>query len=304
MHTSRFALAVRTLALGIASLSAGLLMLASSGCGQAKLPDESQIAVHVNDREISVHQVQAVLQRQPKLTEGARETAAAQVLEVLIDQELAAQAAIHQGLESDPAVIQTLQLARRETLARAYHERVAAKPVLPTSDEIDRYYEDHPALFAQRQLYTFQELLVVGDAAQIRALDEALKAIKDADATVDVVRERGLQFEARRFAQAAEDVPLGLLSQIYKAPVGRAVVVPQKGGARVFSVVHAQAAPIDRRTATEAISKFLLAERKRRVVSQTMTALRKDANLRYVGAFAKAGPPPGTQPVPVVQERQ
>ena len=271
-------------------LSTCVSLTLAVGCGGSRSVDESQIAVRVNDGEISVHQVQAVLQRQSRL--GATSAAPEQVLEVLIEQELAAQAAVRQGLESDPAVIQSLQLARRETLARAYHDLAAARPVLPTSDEIDRYYETHPALFAQRQLYTFQELMVEADPTQMDDVSEAIKLANGADAAVAVVRERGVPFTVRRITYAAEDIPMGLLDQLFKTPVGRSIVVPGKGGARVFSVLSAQAAPLDRRTAAPAITKFLVAERRRVAVAESMSGLRKDARLRYLGAFAKpAGSP-------------
>jgi len=263
-------------------------VLALSACGNDKVRDESQIAVHVNKGEISVHQVQSILQRQPRLPSASSESAASQVLEILIDQELAAQAAIKQGLEADPSVIQALQLARRETLARAYHDRVAAKAAMPSSDEIDRYYESHPALFAQRRLYTLQEFAVEADDAQIRRLSEVIKQAKSADAVAGALRDLGPHHTTRQLVHAAEDVPLALLDLLSKAAVGQSVLVPQKGGARIFSLLHAQDAPIERRLAREPISKYLVAEQKRKFVVQAMADLRKDAKLQYVGAFTKA----------------
>ena len=128
-------------------LGAGAVLLA--GCGGGERKSDTQIAATVNKGEISVHQVQTVLQRQPRLTAAdAGGTATARVLEGLIDQELAAQAARNASLEKDPRVVQSLEAARRELLALAWQESIAAKASNPSSDEIDRYYEAHPELFA------------------------------------------------------------------------------------------------------------------------------------------------------------
>ena len=253
-----------------------------------KVPEDSQIAAQVNGGEISVHQVQAVLQKQPRLAAGAGASPPAQVLEVLIDQELAAQAASKRGYDSDPAVIQALQLARRETLAHAYMDQVAAKSAIPSSDEIDRYYEANPELFAQRKLYTLQEFAVEADAAQLERLEQLTKLAKGSEAVLQSLRESGMRYTTRQYVQAAEDVPLNLLQAISKLSVGQSVLVKQSGGARVFCILQAQLAPVDRRMASEAISKYLSMEQKRKLVAESMNALRKEAQIRYVGSFSKA----------------
>jgi EpsD family peptidyl-prolyl cis-trans isomerase len=256
-------------------------------CGKSTVQDETQLAARVNQGEISVHQVQAVLRKQPRLPDPRAEAAPLQVLEVLIDQELAAQAATKQGLDSEPSTIQALQLARREVLARAYFDRVAEKASMPSSDEVDRYYDAHPALFAQRRIYTLHEFAVEADASQVSRLKEVSQQTKSVDALTNVLRELGLRYTSRQLVQPAEDVPLGLLDTLAKSGVGQSVAIPQSGGARVFCILQVLPAPVDRRTAAESIAKYLVAEQKRRYVADAMAALRKDAAIRHVGAFSK-----------------
>jgi EpsD family peptidyl-prolyl cis-trans isomerase len=269
------------------SAVSALLLCLLGACSQDKAHDESQIAAHVNKGEISVHQVQAVLQRQPRLASSAPDGAVSQVLEVLIDQELAAQAALSQGLDGDPAVVQSLQLARREVLARAFHDRATAKVGQPDSDAIDRYYDNHPELFAQRRLYTLQEIVVEVDAERLERLQGLVRLPKAPDALAAAVRDLGLQHSVHQFVQSAEDVPLGLLAALSKASSGQSILVPQSGGARIVSILHTQHAPVDRRTAAEAIVKYLVAEQKRKLAVQAMSELRKAARLQYQGSFSK-----------------
>jgi hypothetical protein len=97
----------------------------------------------------------------------------------------------------------------------------------------------------------------------------------------------GLRFTTRQFAQAAEDVPLLLLESLSTAEVGQSLVFAQPGGARILTNVQAQRAPVDRRTAADAIGEYLRADRKRQRVGEAMASLRQNAALQYQGAFAK-----------------
>lgn len=277
--------------IGIGSLVALLLTLA--GCGSDAPVADSQVAVRVNKGEISVHQVQAVLQRQPRLLADQPETAAARVLDALIDQELAAQAAVEQGLEHDPNVVQAMQLARREVLARAFQDQLGAKATQPSSDEVDRYYDSRPAVFSQRRLYTVQEFVIEASAQQAASLPEIARRAKSAEEVDTLVRAAGMRNHSRRFVQAAEDVPAGVLDTLAKLERGQSMVVPQGANPRIFTVLEAQPAPVERRVATPAISAYLVSERKRQLVAPVMKALKESAQISYQGAFAKpaAAPP-------------
>lgn len=264
---------------------AGSLLLAA--CGGGRSGNDAQVAVKVNKDEISVHQVQAVLQRQPRQVANDRsETAAARVLEVLIDQELAAQAAREQGLDNDPRVVQSTEAARRELLALAYQERLAEKATGPSSDEIDRYYDAQPALFAQRRLYLLQETTVDPAAAPERVRAVVERALS-ADELTNGLRDANIRHATRSLAQAAEDIPLSLLEPLAKLETGRSTLVDAPGAPRIYTVLHSHKAPIDRRSATNAIGTYLTNERRQQLIAQAMKQLRQDAKIEYRGNFAK-----------------
>jgi EpsD family peptidyl-prolyl cis-trans isomerase len=270
---------------GLAAAGAALLLAA---CGSDAPVADSQVAVRINKGEISVHQVQAVLKRQPRLLVDQPEAAAAKVLEVLIDQELAAQAAVDKGLERDPDVVQALALARREVLARAYQEQLASAAVGPTSDEVDRYYASRPEVFAQRRLYTIQEFAIDASPAQAAGLAVLAQRARSADDVDRLLRDAGLNHRTRRFVQAAEDVPAVVLEPLAKLDKGQSLAVTQGAVPRIFTVLDVQAAPIERRQAIDSITAYLNNERKRQLVAPAMKALRDSAQIRYQGGFAKA----------------
>ena len=270
----------------LALAGAGLALLAA--CGGAGQGDAAttQVAVRINQGEISVHQVEQALQRQPRLMQDQPEAAARKALDALVEQELAAQAARAERLDQDPAVVQALQLAQREVLARAYQDRLASKAVGPTSDEIDRFYESQPALFKQRRLYVLQETAVEAQGVLAEEVANLARRAAHAGELAEQLRARSLRYETRQFVQAAEDVPFGMLGALSQLSPGQSIAVVQPAAVRIFTVLHAQPAPVDRRRATEAITVYLGAERRRAAVAEGMKALRQSAQIEFKGGFA------------------
>ena len=271
----------------LVNLAAASVALLLAGCGAGAPTSDSQVAVRVNKGEISVHQIQAVLKRQPRLLAEQPEAAAGKVLEALIDQELAAQAAVDKGLERDPDVVQALALARREVLARAFQEQLANAAVGPSSDEVDRYYASRPEVFAQRRLYTIQEFAVEASPAQAAGLPALAQRARGADEVERLLNDASLKHRSRRFVQAAEDVPAIVLEPLSKLDRGQSLAVIQGVAPRVFTVLDVLGAPIERRQAADSIAAYLSNERKRQLVAPAMKALRDAAQLSYQGAFAK-----------------
>lgn len=271
-----------------AASAALAVLILLSGCGKEKAGDPTQVAAKVNKGEISVHQVQYALQRQPRLVAAQPQTAARRVLDSLIEQELAAQAARSDGLETDPAVVQAMEAAKREVLARAFQDRLAAKAVSASSDEVDAYYDSRPALFSERRLYSLQEFALDLTDEEASRIQTVLKDALGVEAITAAFGKAGLRFRARQLAQAAEDLPMGVLESVAKLAVGQSVLTLQPGGARVYVVLQAQPAPVNRNASKAAIEAFLLADRKRLLVAQEMKVLRERAQVTYQGTFAPA----------------
>ncbi|HLO95745.1 MAG TPA: EpsD family peptidyl-prolyl cis-trans isomerase, partial [Burkholderiaceae bacterium] len=128
-------------------------------CGGGK-GDATQTAAKVNKEEITVHQINQLLQRQPGLGEKQADAMSRQLLERLIDQELSVQKAQDLKLDRDPRVVQQIEAAKREILARAYAERIGESVSKPSADEIAKFYNEKPALFKERRVYSLQEMSI------------------------------------------------------------------------------------------------------------------------------------------------
>ncbi|MEO8806781.1 MAG: EpsD family peptidyl-prolyl cis-trans isomerase [Burkholderiaceae bacterium] len=273
--------------LAVLALSAAL-----AGCGNksATGPEAPQILAKVNKTEISAQQFRYALQRQPQFATTARtESDARQVLDFLIDEELAVQAAQDAGLGNDAAVVQAMEATRREVLARAYQDRVSARAVSASADEVDRYYDNRPALFSERRLYTLQEFAMEASVDDQRRIPAALKGTKTAEEIAVALEKAGMRYFTRQFAQSAEDLSMGVLESVAKLTVGQSVLVQQGSSLRVYLLLHSEAAPVSRQQAKVAIEAFLLGERKRALLKQDLKALRTRATIVYGSGVAQSG---------------
>ncbi|MFX9077455.1 hypothetical protein ABTN32_20565, partial [Acinetobacter baumannii] len=81
-----------------------------------------------------IHQINGVLSRTPNLPQDRAQAAGKQILQSLIDQELLIQQAQEQKLDRDANVMQAIESAKREILARAYVERLGTSASKPSAD--------------------------------------------------------------------------------------------------------------------------------------------------------------------------
>lgn len=272
-------------------VSCGLVVcFALVGCGNGsddkKDKAASQTAAKVNKEEITVHQINYVLQQQKALKPEMVASASMQVLERLVDQELELQKAQEQKVDRDPRVVQQIEFARREIISRAYIEKIGSGAPKPSQEEIKAYYESKPALFAQRKVYLFQEISIESPAESIEKLREELKAAKDISAFVEFLKANSYKFSARQYNRAAEQLPLAGLDAISAMKDGQALFSLAPGGAQVMVLAGSRSQPVDEARAQPAIEQFLLNERKRKLVEDDLTSLRAAAKIEYVGDYA------------------
>lgn len=273
-------------------VNAGLMFSAAcalSACDNRNQTTEpTQVAARVNSQDISVHQIEAVLQSQPALLSQLGNQAADKVLHSLVEQELAAQAAKVANLDHSPKVLQSLELAKREVLARAYQDQLAARAVGPSSDEVDRYYESRPDLFAQRRRFTLQDTVVDVPADELKQLGARVQQMTKLDELEPALRDMGLRYSTRSQTRFAEELPIDLLPKIESLAAGHSVLIERSGGAEIFTLTYAESTPLGLMRARPIIRAFLLQERQRQLVEAGMKTLRDAAHIEYMNASKPA----------------
>lgn len=247
------------------------------------------MVAQVNGQEISVHQVNQLLQAQPPATAAsAVDRAAQRALDRLIEQELAVQQALDQELDRDPTVMQALTAARREVLARAWVDRVAAGVPAASATELRTAYDAQPALFAQRQVFELQELLVPVTVAQFESLKQVLQRARKVDEVTQHLREQRLPLQATRLTQSAEGLPPALLQRLLLMRDGQAVLLGAPGAARIVVRVAARPDPLAFEAARPLLERQLLLQRQGEAVRTGIELAASRSRIERLGPFAMA----------------
>jgi EpsD family peptidyl-prolyl cis-trans isomerase len=272
------------------SILSTAFVLSLSACGQhGDKVAASQVAAKVDGEEISVHQINQVL----ATTNTAGATAQAvqgmsrEVLEKLIDQQLAIEQANEKKISRTPEVVAQIEASKRDILARAYLQQLISALPKPTPEEVKKYYTDHPQLFAERRIFNLQELAVPTQDGLAEQLDGLASSGKSMDDVVAWLKSHDYKFNGGSTTKAAEQLPMDLLEKMQQLKDGQNLVVKTPQSLTLIHLVSSKSVPVDEVNASPRIAQFIANQRANDAVSTNMKALRKAAKVEYVGDFAK-----------------
>jgi len=257
-----------------------LFLVFPAGCEQAAADRPGvQPVAKVNGTEISVRELRS-----------ASGSALAQALEKVIDRELLVQKALAEKLDRDPQVMQAIDHARRQVLAQAYLERSvsrAAAAAGSSRDEIRAFYEQNPALFAERSIYRLRELVVSAPGEMIDVLRAEAAKARDLEDVAAWLKLRNANYSADALTQPAEQLPLAYLPQLARMKPGEIAVFATPLGASVIQLVHAEPAPLTEQQAAPLIEQFLAGRRRLETAAAEVKRLREVATIEYLGEFKR-----------------
>jgi EpsD family peptidyl-prolyl cis-trans isomerase len=275
----------------VSKLSLTLVCVASllAACGK-KGEDASAAVATVNGEKISQDQLDFAVKQIAAAHPGASAPEGATVLQSLVEQRLAVQKAEKDKLDRNPGVLQALEAARKDALARYYVEQFTAKVPKPTADDVKQYYDGHPANFGQRKVYVIQKVDARVSADQAGPLSASVQAVIGAAAVADLLKAKASATNVTQSAQPAES--LGpLLPKISTMSVGQTIAIPQPQGLTALTLVEIRPQPATLEQAKGPIEQILWNQKKREALQAETRELRSKARIDYLGKFA-----PGTTP--------
>lgn len=264
----------------------------SSPSANASAAAPTQVAARVNRQELTVHEINTLL---PALSLAAGETAEQsrfKVLEQMINQSLAQQKALAWQLDQTPDVIRQLEAARRGIMAQAWADRVLQDIIPPSETEQRRFYDTHPDWFAQRKLYQIQDLWAAIPAADREPWQTWLKQNPSYERVVDKLKSQKIRFAATPIIMGAQQLSASELAQLAQTPKGQRVAIERTAsrpeGMQLWWLIDARTQPVSWEQAQPVIEGQLMQQQRQARLIQEMNALRTQADIQYVGAFASA----------------
>jgi EpsD family peptidyl-prolyl cis-trans isomerase len=266
------------------------LALALIACGQkGDKVAATQVAAKVGSEEISVHQINQVLAtaNNKEAAPEAVQKMSREVLEKLIDQQLAISQATEKKLDRTPEVVAQIESAKREILSRAYVQQLVSALPKPGIDVAKKYYAEHPQLFAERRIFNLQELIVPMQPDLPEQLSAFANTGKSMDEIVGWLKARDIKFTGGSATKAAEQIPMELLDRLHKLNDGQTLVAQTPQAITLIRLASSKTVPVDEATALPRIEQFQGNQRANEAVATNMKALRKSAKIEYMGDFAK-----------------
>jgi EpsD family peptidyl-prolyl cis-trans isomerase len=255
-----------------------------AACGR-KTEDTSATVATVNGEKITQDQLDFATKQIAAARPGASAPAAATVLESLVEQRLAVQRAEKDKLDRNPGVLQAVEAARKDALARYFVEQLAAKVPKPGADEVKQYYDAHPANFAQRNAYVIQKVDARMSADQAGPVAALAQQARDAAAVVDLLKSKASAVNVTESTQPAES--LGpLLPKISTMAPGQTVAIPQPQGLTTLTLMEVKPQPLSLAQAQPAIEQMLWNQKKREALLAETRDMRSKARIDYLGRFA------------------
>jgi len=270
------------------ALCACALLLLLSACGDSGTKKPlTQVAAKVNGEEISIHQVNVVMERVQAGKSVLPEQMRREVLDKLIEQQVLYSQAIDRKIDREPKVMMLVDAAKREIVARAYMDSLLAAQSKVTPAEVHQYYVENPALFAKRKIYTLEELTLPATPAVLETLN---KMASDGESLEEVGRYlagKKIEFKIDSGVRKAEQVQLDVLPRLAIVPDGKTALIESGKQYYVVRVVSSQFAPIDEAHARPHIEVFLGNQQAQRTVAQEVKRLKTNARIEYLGDFAQ-----------------
>jgi len=289
----------RAATLAVAALAVAL----TAGCGQKKdvATDDgaAEVVAKVNGDALSAAQLTIALQKQHGMRPDAGDAASRQVLDQLIDEQIVAQKAVAAKLDHDPIVVQQLEAARRDILARRFLEAAAETAGKPGDDAVQKFYDSRPALFTQRKLYTLQRLDIQAPDERRTEVDAHVQSLKTPAELADWLKAQKLPFTTRQEQAASEQLPPGLLDKLAAMKDGESTVVPSQSGVAALTLISSASAPKSLADARPAIAQYLAGQGRRELLMNMQKTIRDGAKVEYLGPFAASAPAGGAASLPL-----
>jgi len=257
-----------------------LLIPTLMSCGASSGARSSQVVATVNGQEITVTQLNRVLE-----SAGVREVTAAtrkRAIESLATEELLVQAALQNDIDRDADYVQALEQARRKLLSQFFAERKIYPRTVISATEIADYYSKQPLLFAERRrfrLTTFQATT----ADVTPAVTAELEAVNSVEKVRGVLDAHGIKYTTERTSISPEQLPVDELEAFSKAAVGDLFVNPRADGSVLLMSVAAidEEVPMTLERARPLIEEYLHNTRNQMAAADYIARVRANAKIVY-----------------------
>jgi peptidyl-prolyl cis-trans isomerase C len=257
-----------------------LIALAVSSCNRKA---EGQTVAIVNNEEITASELNNELAKNSGVSAADKDARAA-VLQRLIDRKLLVQQAKSDGLDKSPEYLNQLRQLNDELLINMLVSRRLNTSQVPTANEINGFEASRPEMFANREMWTLQQLLYPTPKAP--AVIAKIGAASGLDEIAQILTTNGIQFTRQTKKLDTAILPPPIFKQIAALKPGEPFVVPGGEKTLASSIVAREPAALSPDQARQVALAAMKRENAQKIVQDRVKSLRATAKIEYQPGFA------------------
>lgn len=286
-------------------LAAVAVLLAACGGGSGAEEKEAlpkgQAVATVNDKEITVHELNAELSGLDVPAGEQRKQFENQALQGLVDRTILADIARERGLDKSPSYLLQRRRANEALLVQMLQGDIASKVPPPTRAEADRFMQENPYLFANRQIYQIDQIQFAPpqDPAKLREL-QPLRTLEEIERKL--IEDR-IEYRRGNASLDPLNADPAVARQIAALPAGEVFIIPVRGAMTANRITGSQPQPFTGEQAANfamsLVQRRKVGEAADRELKARVEAARK--TVRYQPGFSapkQAAPANGAAPAP------
>jgi EpsD family peptidyl-prolyl cis-trans isomerase len=251
-------------------------------CGKKTSEEKaSQSIVRINGDEITMYQINSELQRiNPKPDQ--MEATTKLVTGALIDRQVLFQAAKKNDIDRKPRVVQAIENAKMQIISQSYLEDKISLKAKPSNAEISDYYSQHSDIFANRKIYTIEELSFKVDSSLAQEYSVLMNSAKSSEDVVLWLDKHQTKYTQNRSEHASESIPTPLLSKLEKMAIGDSVFTNSNDENSFLRIVNLENASISEVAAKPIIEQILFNQKRTLIIDSEIKHLHSLANIEYL----------------------
>ena len=267
-----------------------------AGCKKAPT---GQVVAVVNGDEITLPELNAELagvNLPPGIDKNKVRTAA---LQRVVERHLVAQQARADGLDRDPDFLVRQRQLNDTLLVELFAKKARDTIAVPNSAAVDRFISSNPAAFANRVVFSVDQLRI---PPQDPAFVEQLKGLRNVDAMAALLKSRGIQFERAPTRIDSAQVDPATLAQVQALPAGQPFVVAVPQGVTVSVITGKESAALPPERAQAAAAQLVRNQSLATLLQGRLKDMKAKAKIQYQPGYAPpatpaaaATPAPGTR---------
>ena len=263
--------------------------------GTGKAPS-GQVLASVNGQEITMRDLHAELNGVAPSDPRQLKAVEQQALQIMINRKLLAKAAEAEKLEKTPDFALKKQRAIETLMAQTLQDSLVASVPTPTNEEVVAFMAAHPDIFAQRKIFTVEQIQARGPMSQ--ATLQSFTPLKTLDEVEATLVRNNVSLLRGKVTLDAVGLDPRLVDMLVKLKPDDVYIIPQGAAVQFGEIRDTKVQPFQGKAASDYASQLLHQQRIQQAVTRKMQGViaQGAAKVSYNPAYRPAAPAKATPP--------